>query len=91
MCLAIPGKIVEISSGIGIRMCKVDFGGVIREVCIETIPEANIGDYVIVHAGFALSLLNEAEAKETLELINEIALLSEDENRTSPNTGLESQ
>ncbi len=91
MCLAIPGKIVEISSGIGLRMCKVDFGGVIREVCIETVPEANIGDYVIVHAGFALSLLNEAEAKETLELLNEIALLGEEENKAAPIIGNESQ
>ena len=87
MCLAIPGKIMELSSGIGLRMCKVDFGGVFREVCIETIPEAKIGDYVIVHAGFALSLLNEAEAKETLDLLNEIALLSEDENDAVPITG----
>lgn len=73
MCLGIPGKIVEILPGEGLRMCKADFGGVFRQVCIETIPEATIGDYVIVHAGFALNRLSEEEALETLRLLNEIA------------------
>jgi hydrogenase expression/formation protein HypC len=54
-------------------MAKVDFGGVIREVCIETLPEAKIGDYTIVHAGFALNLLSEEEAQSTLELLGELA------------------
>lgn len=73
MCLGIPGKVIEFLSGEGMRMCKVDFGGVIREVCIETIPEAKINDYVIVHAGFALSLMSEEEAQETINILNEIA------------------
>jgi len=55
-------------------MCKVDFGGVIRQVCIETIPEAKIGDYTIVHAGFALSLLSEEEAMETLAALRELSI-----------------
>jgi len=58
-----------------LRMCKVDFGGVVREVCIETLPEAKVGDYTIVHAGFALNLLSEQDAQETLEILREMAVL----------------
>jgi hydrogenase expression/formation protein HypC len=78
MCLGVPGKIIEILSGEGLKMCRMDFGGVIREVCIETVPEAKIGDYAIVHAGFALNLLSEEEAAETISLLNEIAKLEEE-------------
>ena len=79
MCLAIPGKIIEMLPGHQMKMCKVDFGGVIRQVCIETVPEAQIGDYVIVHAGFALNVLSEEEAAETLRLLAEIANQDETE------------
>lgn len=72
MCLAVPGKILEVYQSNGLRMCKIDFGGVTREACIETLPEAQPGDYTIIHAGFALNLLSEAEAKETLDLLREI-------------------
>jgi hydrogenase expression/formation protein HypC len=78
MCLGIPGKIVEILPKEGLQMCKVDFGGVKREVCIETLPEAKLGDYVIVHAGFALNILSEEEAMETLEILNEISSLDDE-------------
>jgi len=74
MCLGIPGKIIEFIDSPGLRMCKVDFGGVVRQVCIETIPEAKIGDYTIVHAGFALSLLSEEEAMLSLEALQELAI-----------------
>ena len=73
MCLGVPGQIKEIFTGGALRMAKVDFGGVIREVCIETLPEAKVGDYTIVHAGFALNLLSEEEARETLELLDQLA------------------
>ncbi len=69
MCLAVPGKIIEITPTPGSLMGKVDFGGVIREVCLEAIPEAQLGNYVIVHAGFALNILSEEEAAETLEAL----------------------
>jgi hydrogenase expression/formation protein HypC len=72
MCLGVPGKIIEILEGQGLRMCKVDFGGVIREVCVETLPDARLGDFVIVHAGFALNLLSEKEARETLDILREL-------------------
>ena len=78
MCLGIPGKIIEITTQEGTRMGKVDFNGVELEVCLEATPEANLGDYVIVHAGFAISALSEAEAKETLDLLAQIESLQEE-------------
>jgi hydrogenase expression/formation protein HypC len=90
MCLGVPGKIIEIHADRGLRMCKVDFGGVIREACIETLPEAQIGDYTIVHAGFALNLLSEEDALETLALLRELSLL-EDELGEEPASSLPSQ
>jgi hydrogenase expression/formation protein HypC len=77
MCLGVPGKIIEIYNSGTLRMGKVDFGGVLREVCIETIPEAKIGDYTIVHAGFALNLLSEEEANITIQLLNELSAVEE--------------
>ena len=79
MCLAVPGKIIEIIPTEGLKMSKMDFGGVIREICIETIPEAKLGDYAIVHAGFALNLISEEEAMETIKLLNEIAAFENEE------------
>jgi hydrogenase expression/formation protein HypC len=78
MCLGIPGKIIEISMQEGTRMGKVDFNGVQLEVCLEATPEANLGDYVIVHAGFAISTLSETEAKETLDLLAQIESLQDE-------------
>ncbi len=78
MCLGIPGKIVEITETENelMPMGKVDFGGIIRETCLAYVPDAQIGDYVIVHTGFAISQLDEAEAQETLQLLVESGLLS---------------
>ena len=72
MCLAIPGKIIEIYERDGTLISKVDFGGVQQEVCLATTPEAQVGQYVIVHAGFALNLLSAEEAQETLRLLKEL-------------------
>ena len=72
MCLAVPGRIIEITPTPGSLMGKVDFGGVIREVCLEAIPEAQLGNYVIVHAGFALNILSEQEAQDTLDALREL-------------------
>lgn len=79
MCLGIPGKIIDLSSVENTRMGKVDFNGVQLDVCLEATPEAQIGDYVIVHAGFAISTLNEAEAQETLDLLEEIESINQSE------------
>jgi len=72
MCLAIPGKIIDLFVTENTKMGKVDFNGVEVEVCFEATPEAQIGDYVIVHAGFAISVLDESEAQETLDLFEQI-------------------
>lgn len=72
MCLGIPGRIVEVDDNPLMRMGKVDFGGVTREVCLAYVPEAQVGDYVIVHVGFAISRIDEEEAKETLRLLAEM-------------------
>lgn len=72
MCLAVPGKILTISESDDLlRLGKVDFEGVVKEVSLATVPDAAIGDYVIVHVGFAISKLDESEAKKTLALIRE--------------------
>jgi hydrogenase expression/formation protein HypC len=74
MCLAVPGKITEVYSNGGLRMGKIDFGGVVREACLEYVPEAELGDYVIVHVGFAISRLSEEEALATLETLRAIGM-----------------
>ncbi len=73
MCLAIPGKILEIHEADGLRTGRLDFGGAIREACLTYVPEAKVGDYAIVHVGFAINMLSEEEALSTLETIRQIA------------------
>jgi hydrogenase expression/formation protein HypC len=72
MCLGIPGKITEIYQANGLKMAKIDFSGVTREACLEYVPEAQIGDYALIHVGFALNLISEQEALETLDLLRQI-------------------
>jgi len=76
MCLGVPGKIIEIYETGGLSMGKVDFGGVTREACLAYVPEAQVGDYTIIHVGFALNLISEEEALETLDLLRQIGELS---------------
>ena len=78
MCLGVPGKIIEIYQENSLRMGKIDFGGVTREACLAYVPEAQIGDYTVIHVGFAISQLSEEEAQQTLALIREIADLNEE-------------
>jgi len=78
MCLGVPGKIIEIYKVGDLTMGKIDFGGVIREACLEYIPEAKIGDYTIIHVGFALNIISEEEANDTLDLLREITDAEED-------------
>jgi len=78
MCLAIPGKITSISGEDPLmRTGKVDFGGILKEVSLAYVPEAQLGDYVIVHVGFALSRVDEAEAHQVFEYLREMQELSE--------------
>ena len=71
MCLGIPGKIVDRYQANSLPMGRVDYGGIIKDVCLAFVPEAQPGDYVIVHVGFAINRLDEAEALATLEALNE--------------------
>jgi hydrogenase expression/formation protein HypC len=73
MCLGIPGKIVERHDQNDLPMGKVEFGGIVKDVCLAYTPEAQVGDYVLVHVGFAISRIDEAEAQETMDLLNEVA------------------
>ncbi len=73
MCLGVPGKITEIYEAGGLKMGKIDFGGVVREACLAYVPEAQVGDYTVIHVGFALNVISEEEAQETLDLLRQIA------------------
>jgi hydrogenase expression/formation protein HypC len=83
MCLGIPGKIIRIFQNDSTRMGVVDFSGVELDVCLEAVPDAHVGDYVIVHAGFAISTLTDAEAKETFDLFDQIDALQAEEDKKS--------
>lgn len=72
MCLGIPGKIINIYDQDSLKMAMVDFSGIQRETCLAAIPDAQPGEYVIVHAGFAISKLDEQEALETIRVFDEI-------------------
>jgi hydrogenase expression/formation protein HypC len=78
MCLGVPGKIVETYEKGGLKMARVDFGGVFREACLSYVPEAKVGEYCIIHVGFAISILSEGEAQETLELLRQIGSFDEE-------------
>jgi hydrogenase expression/formation protein HypC len=78
MCLGVPGRIVEIRDDAGTPMASVDFGGIQRDVCLAYLPDATVGDYALVHVGFAITRVDEASALETLELIRSIGNLAEE-------------
>ena len=85
MCLAVPGKIVSLdTSNPDLRMAKVSFGGLIKEICVQWLPEAGIGDYVLAHVGMALNKLDEEEARLSLEAFEEMdRLLKEEDEKES--------
>ncbi len=84
MCLGVPGKIVDVYEKNGLKMAKVDFGGVFREACLSYVPEASVGEYCIIHVGFAISLLSEKDAIETLELLKEMGTFEEELGTEAP-------
>ncbi|HZD31372.1 MAG TPA: HypC/HybG/HupF family hydrogenase formation chaperone [Candidatus Angelobacter sp.] len=77
MCLAVPGKILSISGEDFARMARVSFGGIVKEVSLAYVPEADDGNYVLVHVGFAISLVDEAEALRTFEILKQMGELEE--------------
>jgi hydrogenase expression/formation protein HypC len=78
MCLGVPGRVEDVWEADGTRMATVDFGGVRKEVCLAYVPDVTVGDYTIVHVGFALTKLDEKSALETLELFRSVGLLDEE-------------
>ena len=84
MCLAIPGKVLEAVDSGWNRVAKVQFGGVTRQVYLDFVPEAGVGDYVLVHVGFAVSKVDEAEAKRTYELLEQMGALEEEQADVTP-------
>lgn len=78
MCLAIPGKIVETSRVNGVRTGRVEFGGIVRQVCLEFVPQADVGDYVLVHVGFAISCVDRQEAERTYEALSGMGVLQQE-------------
>ncbi|PYV20557.1 MAG: HypC/HybG/HupF family hydrogenase formation chaperone [Acidobacteria bacterium] len=75
MCLAIPGKILDVTEHSGLRSGRVEFGGIVRSVCLDYVPEAGVGDYVIVHVGFAISVVDRQEAERTYQILEEMGVL----------------
>jgi hydrogenase expression/formation protein HypC len=86
MCLAVPGRILGTEEREASRLGRVEFGGLVREVCLDLVPEAGVGDYVIVHAGFALSRLDAEEAERTYQLLAEMAQAGEAVPTAAPGT-----
>jgi hydrogenase expression/formation protein HypC len=90
MCLAVPGKLLTKTTVGGLSTGQVQFGGISREVCLDFVPEANVGDYVLVHVGFAITRIDEEEARRSYELLEEMGALADElgPNPDSPETPL---
>jgi hydrogenase expression/formation protein HypC len=84
MCLSVPGRILEISEEDGFKMGKVDFSGVRKRVCLQYVPDIQVGEYVLVHVGFAIAKLDEVEAGRTLKLLAELDDMQEDVEMDAP-------
>ena len=78
MCLAVPGRILEVEETATSRLAKVEFGGITRQANLDFVPEANVGDYVIVHVGFAISRVEEEEALRTFEILERMGALADE-------------
>lgn len=89
MCLAIPGKVLEAEDLGGLRVGKVQFGGIVRSARLDFVPEADVGDYVMVHVGFAISKVDESEAERTYELLREMGALESELPQEDADFGLD--
>lgn len=78
MCLAVPGRVEQIYEEAGARMGKVNFGGIVKDICLAYVPDIAVGDYTVVHVGFALSRIDEESAQRTLKTFRETGLLEEE-------------
>jgi hydrogenase expression/formation protein HypC len=77
MCLGIPGEVVEVSESKGLRTAKVRFGGLVKDVCLECVPEAQVGDYVLVHVGLAIARVDRDEAQRTYDTLQDLGMTTE--------------
>ena len=84
MCLAVPGQVREVYEANGARMGKIDFDGITKEICLEYLPDIAVGDYAIVHVGFAIQKLDEESALETLRIFREMGVLEEELGEETP-------
>ncbi len=91
MCLAIPGKVTEIYEANGLKMGKVDYGGTVQEACLAYCPEVQVGEYAFVHAGFAISILDEEEAQKSLEAWQELTQAEREMYENMPGRGADDQ
>ena len=78
MCLAIPGKVAQINTNDGVRTGRIQFGGITRQACLDFVPEAKEGDYVMVHVGFAISVVDKDEAERTYALLESMGMLEDE-------------
>lgn len=78
MCLAVPGKVIDIREERGTRMATIDFDGITKDICLAYLPDMEVGDYAIVHVGFAISKVDETSALETLAMFRDLGILEEE-------------
>ena len=78
MCLAVPGRVEDISTDGLVRMGRMNFGGIVKRVCLDYLPELQVGDYAIVHVGFAISKIDQDEAEHTLDLFRQMGMLDQE-------------
>ena len=78
MCLGVPGRIIEVYEVAGLRMGRVDFGGVVKEACLAYVPEAAVGEYTLIHVGFAIGRIDEGEAQQSLAFLRGAGLLADE-------------
>ena len=90
MCLGIPGKVLEIYDEHSTLMGRVDFGGIIKQVCLAYVPDIKVGEYTIVHVGFAITRLDEQSARETLDLFRQTGMLDEEMRASTDHVAIDS-
>ena len=84
MCLSVPGKVLEITEEDGFKMGRVDFSGITKKICLQYIPDIQVGEYALVHVGFAIARINEKEAAKTLKLLGELERMQDKSKKDSP-------
>jgi len=84
MCLSVPGKVLEITEKDGFKMGNIDFSGITKKICLEYVPDIQVGEYALVHVGFAISKIDEKEAAKTLKLLRELEQMQDESEEEPP-------